>query len=273
MSRTQGTNWTGPLGILQSDGSIVEFIDESGNLIADVQIGDLEEILDANGNEILEFDTVAAAVNHIRIANAATGNAPVISIESEDDIGIEFHNNQGEELLVLSATATAVNQLQIANSATNNPVDLQGIGDDANVGIKLTPKGVAGVTIGGTGGLFSSASTKGYYPFVEFAAAEDIAAGTGGAISITTFYTTFDTDAGGDAFTLADGVAAGQLKKIQMITDGGGDGVLTPDNLDGGTTITFADAGDFALLGWDGSSWIAIELGNAADGVSAPVLA
>ena len=105
------------------------------------------------------------------------------------------------------------------------------------------------------------------------AAAEDIAAGTGGAISVATYYTTFDTDAGGDAFTLADGVYPGQVKKIQLITDGGGDGTLTPANLSGGTTITFADAGDFAVLVWSGSAWVAVELGNAADGVTAPVLA
>lgn len=92
-----------------------------------------------------------------------------------------------------------------------------------------------------------------------------------GAINVTTFYTAWTTTAA-NAGTLADGVRVGQLKKVQLIIDGG-DGTLTPANLAGGTTITFADAGDYALLLWDGTDWNAIELGNDADGATAPVLA
>jgi hypothetical protein len=93
-----------------------------------------------------------------------------------------------------------------------------------------------------------------------------------GAIPITNYYSTLDSNAGATTQTLADGAQVGQLKKIQMIVDGGDD-VVTPSNLSGGTTITFADVGDYAILVWDGTNWVAIELGNAADGVSAPVLA
>lgn len=108
--------------------------------------------------------------------------------------------------------------------------------------------------------------------FMPAAAQQDIAAG-GGAVNVTSYFTTFDTDAGGDALTLVDGVQKGQLKRIQLIVDGGGDGTLTPDNLEGGTTITFADAGDYCVLLWTGSAWRAIVLSNEADGVTAPVLA
>lgn len=92
-----------------------------------------------------------------------------------------------------------------------------------------------------------------------------------GAINVTSYYTAVTTT-GVDAFTLADGAVKGQQKKIQLIVDGG-DATLTPSNLAGGTTITFADVGDFALLSFDGTDWVAIELGNDADGVTAPVLA
>lgn len=92
-----------------------------------------------------------------------------------------------------------------------------------------------------------------------------------GAITVTEFYTAWTTT-GADAGTLADGLFVGQLKKIQLIVDGG-DGTLTPANLAGGTTITFADAGDYAVLRWNGSDWRAIELGNDTDGATAPVLA
>jgi len=67
-------------------------------------------------------------------------------------------------------------------------------------------------------------------------------------------------------------VVVGQLKKIQLIVDVG-DLTLTPATLQGGTTIVFADAGDYALLRWATAGWRAIELGNDADGATAPVLA
>lgn len=104
------------------------------------------------------------------------------------------------------------------------------------------------------------------------AAQQSLVAG-GGAVNVTTFYTAGASDAGGDAWTLADGTFPGQLKKIKLITDGGGDAVLTPTTLTGGTTITFADVGDYVLLLWDGDSWIPLELGNDADGATAPALA
>lgn len=107
---------------------------------------------------------------------------------------------------------------------------------------------------------------------IPIAAQQTLAAG-GGAVTITEFYTAGASDAGGDAWTLANGLYVGQLKKIQLITDGGGNAVLTPTSLSGGTTITFADAGDYALLAWSGTAWVPIELGNDADGATAPALA
>ena len=92
-----------------------------------------------------------------------------------------------------------------------------------------------------------------------------------GAVTITEYKTDWTTT-GAAAGTLADGAFVGQLKLIQLIVDGG-DATLTPSNLSGGTTITFADAGDSALLLWNGSDWVAIDLFNRADGATAPVLA
>ncbi len=93
-----------------------------------------------------------------------------------------------------------------------------------------------------------------------------------GAINATAYYTAWTTTGASQAGTLVNGRALGQRKRIQLIVDGG-DGILTPANLAGGTTITFADVGDFAELIWDGAEWNAIQLGNDADGATAPVLA
>jgi len=89
-----------------------------------------------------------------------------------------------------------------------------------------------------------------------------------GAINLTTFYTAVTSvSTTGQTFTLADGSVYGQLKKIKLIVDDG-DATVT---FNGTATIVFADAGDYALLMWNGSDWIPIELGNDADGATAPV--
>lgn len=73
-----------------------------------------------------------------------------------------------------------------------------------------------------------------------------------GAVNLTTHTTLLVTTAA-DALTLAAG-AEGQYKFIRMKTDGG-DGTLTVTNLEGGNTITFDDAGDFAFLFYVDAKW------------------
>lgn len=119
----------------------------------------------------------------------------------------------------------------------------------------------AGVTVDGVklkdGGVTSGTQIAGFYPTAV--AQNNITAGTGGAIIVTNYSTTINTDAGGDAFTLANGTQIGQLKKIRLVVDDGGNGVVTPTALTGGTTITFDDAGDYVVLIWSGTSWIVLE--------------
>lgn len=90
-------------------------------------------------------------------------------------------------------------------------------------------------------------------------AQENIPAGTGGAISVGRYFTTINVDAGGDSFTLADGVAVGQLKKIQLTGTAGGTGIITPADTVGFTTITMDTLNDYAVLAWTASGWTIIE--------------
>ena len=78
-----------------------------------------------------------------------------------------------------------------------------------------------------------------------------------GAINVTSYYTAWTTTAA-NAGTLANGVVKGQLKKIEMVVDGG-DGTLTPTSLSGGTNIVFDAVGDMVLLVWNGTAWVVIE--------------
>ncbi len=73
-----------------------------------------------------------------------------------------------------------------------------------------------------------------------------------GAVNITTPVTTV-ASSGAIALTLANGVV-GQIKIICFITDGG-DATLTPATMANGTTLTFADAGDSAILLYTAAGW------------------
>lgn len=75
------------------------------------------------------------------------------------------------------------------------------------------------------------------------------------------------TGADAEALTLADGIP-GQSLIINLTTDGGGDGTLTPATSTGWATIVFADAGDQAVLLYidDTMGWVIIGL----SGVAAP---
>jgi hypothetical protein len=118
-----------------------------------------------------------------------------------------------------------------------------------------------GVTVDGVllkdAGVSANSMFAGFYPVV---AQNNITANTGGAIAVTNYLTTINTDADADAYTLANGAQIGQLKKILLVTDGGGDGVVTPATaFAGGTTATFNDAGDYLVLLWSGAAWVVLE--------------
>lgn len=115
----------------------------------------------------------------------------------------------------------------------------------------------------------TSATAVCYHPSIPNAAMQSLSGA--GAITTTEYYTAWTTT-GANAGTLANSDVIGQLKKIQMVVDAG-DGTLTPTTLVGGTTITFADAGDTAELMWTASGWRVIALYNVTDGATAPVLA
>ena len=72
-----------------------------------------------------------------------------------------------------------------------------------------------------------------------------------GAVSITTTLTTV-ASSGAINLTLENGTQ-GQIKIIVFITDGG-NATLIPATMNDGTNLTFADAGDSAILMWIGAS-------------------
>ena len=87
------------------------------------------------------------------------------------------------------------------------------------------------------------------------------------AIPVSHGYVAKTTGGDAEALTLADG-SPGQLLVINLTTDGGGTGTLTPATATGWATIVFADALDQATLLYvdDSIGWIIL----GAKGASAP---
>lgn len=85
-----------------------------------------------------------------------------------------------------------------------------------------------------------------------------------GAINVTQSVTKFTSTATGNALTLPNGVE-GQFKTVVYVAEAAGadTGVLTPDNLGAGTTITFTNVGDACILQFLGTDWWAISLRGA----------
>ena len=83
------------------------------------------------------------------------------------------------------------------------------------------------------------------------------------APNITTSITHIDTNTAGGAH--ASGLANGNNGQVKIITmiDDGGDSVITPTSLAGGSTITFADVGDTVTLCFTNSTWVVIGIHGA----------
>ena len=97
---------------------------------------------------------------------------------------------------------------------------------------------------------------------------------TGTVINLTSYLTTITTGnftvVTGETSTLASGSYQGQMKELYMIVDGGDDQVVTFNTTE---TLTFSNAGEYALLIYEGTAWIAIVLSDKTAAGNAPVLA
>lgn len=71
------------------------------------------------------------------------------------------------------------------------------------------------------------------------------------------------TGADAESLTLANGDFLGQRLNINLTTDGGGDGTLTPTTASGFVSIVFADAGDWVDLEWTTAGWRIVGIGGA----------
>ena len=150
-------------------------------------------IADANGNEIIILDTVAAAINELTISNApttedviltATGGdtnigisivgkgAGIISLGQATSAGVTLVADQPildaneNELVKWTKAASAVNEITIGNGATTANATITASGE-TNAGITITGKGTKGVLIGNAALETVSVLTDGATPALD----------------------------------------------------------------------------------------------------------
>lgn len=111
----------------------------------------------------------------------------------------------------------------------------------------------------GNGSVYRFDDTDATQDLVETVAADTL------AIPVTHAIIQKTTGADAEALTLANGEPS-QILVINLVTDGGGDGTLTPSTATGWATIVFADAGDQAVLMYvdDTIGWIVLGLSGKA---------
>ncbi len=216
-------------------------------------VAGLRIVVKNNGAAALDiFPATSDSIDALAV-NLAVRIQPgsVITFYAKD--GIVWESDKDETVTVVSPTTnTGALILKAAASAGNFTTTVVNASQAAARVYTIPDAGADG-----TFAINTTTQIAGLYPQV---AQDNIAAGTGGAIPVTNYLTTINTDGTDDAFTLANGTRVGQMKKILLVTDGGGNGVVTPATaFAGGTAATFGDAADYLILQWSGSAWVVLE--------------
>ena len=192
--------------------------------------------------EMLVLDAVASGIPYLQIANAATGANPIVSVEGEADLGIEFHNDQGEEILKLLSVATGVNELVVRNAAAGAGPEVAATGGDTDISLELVPKGTGNV----------KAITGAFEENVETVT-------TGSPTLLSYGATQMDSVGGAITGTLGSGSFVGQMKTIVMTDSSTSSTVSITNHETSDPEVATFDAVDEALvLCWTGTEWVTI---------------
>jgi len=152
-----------------------------------------------------------------------------------------IRDSAGLELITFTSTGSAVNEIRVTNSATGTGPILTVSGDDTDINLQLTTKGAGTILFNDPQRLASETLTG------------------SGAISVALPLTIINSGAG-TAMTLADGTAAGHMKK--MLNIGAGAATVTPTNLGNGSTFTLNQYASVDAI-WQGSNWYLVGLDSS----------
>lgn len=167
-------------------------------------------------------------------------------------------HNIASGILYVNAGTTAAPVFQVIEAGTISLTDANiFVGNATNQAVSVPLSGDA--TMANTGAITvvgTATERVGYFP----TGSEQALSGAG-AVDIVSYNTKYTSVATGDALTLADATRLGLIKKITYVAEAAAPdtGVLTPTTASGFTTITFNAVGDYAVLMWNGTAWIAID--------------
>lgn len=126
---------------------------------------DLTDIVDNNGNEVIELDGASSAVNYFRVSNAATTNAVGVSAQGDDtNVGLAI-DGKGSGTIVLAGTSTGGITLTTAVTASSSVLSTSataGVGYGTGAGGTVT-QGTSrstGVTLSKTTGQITTDTTS-----------------------------------------------------------------------------------------------------------------
>jgi hypothetical protein len=147
-----------------------------------------------SGNQSLQVNNVASAVNYAQIVGAVTGGAPTLSAQGTDtNIGLVL-TGKGAGVVALGGTTTAnsgfvvspvassVNYIEAKGAATGQAVYLSAQGTDANIPLIIQSKGTQPFYFVGNNAIqFATLSTA---SAVNYAFARGGATGSGASIGV-----------------------------------------------------------------------------------------
>ena len=114
----------------------------------------MTDINDANGNEVIEIDGVASAVNYVRATNAATSGSPALSAQGDDTNVKLLLNGKGQaEVRINSQTNTGTSGNWIGFQSK----PAQGASTSGNViGCEISPRVNDTFALTGSGSLIGA---------------------------------------------------------------------------------------------------------------------
>ena len=206
-------------------------------------------ILDTNGNELLNLTATGSAVNELTLANASTGNSPVLSATGETNVGITLTPKGTGEITVAAGDLNYGGTAVTATGAELNYSDLATLGTSAASKV-LSANANNLTTISGavlnTEDTLTDASTIVW----------DVIASPVAKVTLTDNRTM--------AAPSGTGAAAGQMISLLVIQDAGGTNTITWNAVyefpsDTAPTLTSTgNLGDIFSFRYNGAKWLLI---------------
>lgn len=226
----------------------------SGKTLTEPKFTDLGFIADANGNEMIIFDTVTSAVNEITLANAATGANPKLSATGGDtNIGIDIQT-KGTGVVNILGNSTQAGEVRIFED-TDNGTNYTGFKAPAtlagNVVYTLpTADGSSGQVLSTNASGVLSWATAGSAAFSGcFAYASSGQSITSSLTAVTFNSESYDTDSYHDTSSNTSRMtvpSTGYYRVIGLVTTDGNAAARAQLRVDGTTTISAVAVGNAA---------------------------